>query len=249
MGWSPVRSNPWRVHVDLDLTDSDIRAGAVFLRILDGYRGIIILTTNRVSVLDRAFESRIHLAIHFPRLNVQSRRSLWLRVLERLVLHPETAAEISVLVNEVAAKELNGRQIRNAAQLALSLNLRSNHGRDTLADSSRDNSEGPGLLGKYIRDAVVATTASQVDLEKSRFPSSEAAGDVESPERQECLDIQTVEGLLRRHGSDGLSRLVRKLGPRRGKSILKLRFSCPRPINGHSSGSNTGGTKRRRDEE
>lgn len=34
---------------------------SVFMRILEYYRGVIFLTTNRVGVLDQAFESRIYL--------------------------------------------------------------------------------------------------------------------------------------------------------------------------------------------
>lgn len=49
----------------------------MFLRILEYYEGILILTTNRVSVFDQAFKSRIHLAIQFPELDFASRKSIW----------------------------------------------------------------------------------------------------------------------------------------------------------------------------
>ncbi|RYP02611.1 hypothetical protein DL764_005737 [Monosporascus ibericus] len=41
-------------------------------------RGIIFLTTNRVSTFDDAFTSRIHLPLHYPNLSESSRVTIWL---------------------------------------------------------------------------------------------------------------------------------------------------------------------------
>lgn len=49
----------------------------VFLRQLEYYRGMMFLTSNRVSDFDPAFESRIHLTIHYPALDVGSRLHVW----------------------------------------------------------------------------------------------------------------------------------------------------------------------------
>ena len=41
---------------------------SVFLRMLEYYEGILVLTSNRVGVFDEAFKSRIQLALHYPTL-------------------------------------------------------------------------------------------------------------------------------------------------------------------------------------
>jgi len=38
---------------------------SVFLRILEYYDGILILTSNRVEMFDEAFKSRIQVALHY----------------------------------------------------------------------------------------------------------------------------------------------------------------------------------------
>ncbi|OOF97995.1 hypothetical protein ASPCADRAFT_3058 [Aspergillus carbonarius ITEM 5010] len=53
------------------------RLVSVFLRQLEYYRGMMFLTSNRVSDFDPAFESRIHLTIHYPALDVGSRLHVW----------------------------------------------------------------------------------------------------------------------------------------------------------------------------
>ena len=95
----------------------------VFLRVLEYFEGILFLTTNRVSSLDKAVKSRIHLAVHFPPLSFESRRQLWTMFLK-------LAAESSVkwcedkIVDELANWELNGRQIKNVVRTAQMLAIR-----------------------------------------------------------------------------------------------------------------------------
>jgi hypothetical protein len=43
---------------------------------LEYYKGVLFLTTNRVSTFDQAFESRIHLKLHYPDLNIQARKAI-----------------------------------------------------------------------------------------------------------------------------------------------------------------------------
>ncbi|KAF9013017.1 hypothetical protein BDZ89DRAFT_1223031, partial [Hymenopellis radicata] len=50
---------------------------AVFLRHVEYYLGILFLTTNRIKAFDEAFLSRIHVALHFHELPVESRRQVW----------------------------------------------------------------------------------------------------------------------------------------------------------------------------
>lgn len=98
----------------------------VFLRALQYYEGIMILTTNRVGSFDSAFKSRIHLAIKYPFLSQDSRRKLWQTFLEEAVtqshLGKRTNSEPELMtdenLNQLAEHELNGREIKNIVRTA-----------------------------------------------------------------------------------------------------------------------------------
>lgn len=45
-----------------------------FLRVLEYNAGVLFLTTNRVTNIDAAFQSRIHVSIEYPELSLSSRR-------------------------------------------------------------------------------------------------------------------------------------------------------------------------------
>ncbi|KAK6332998.1 hypothetical protein TWF718_010823 [Orbilia javanica] len=112
-------------------TLSDLTRNAlvsVFLRVLEYYDGILILTSNRVGTFDSAFKSRIQLAIHYDNLSPQQRIKIWesfIRRLEDIAYNDIDIDELSLDKNikKLAKHSLNGRQIRNnittARQLAL----------------------------------------------------------------------------------------------------------------------------------
>lgn len=98
---------------------------AVFLRTLEYYDGILVLTSNRVGTFDEAFSSRIQVSLHFPLLDRPSRRQIWLNFLEMMREDEEEVdfAGLERRVEELSDLEINGRQIRNvlttARQLAI----------------------------------------------------------------------------------------------------------------------------------
>ncbi|KAF3209920.1 hypothetical protein TWF679_007144 [Orbilia oligospora] len=101
---------------------------SVFLRVLEYYDGILILTSNRVGTFDSAFKSRIQLAIHYENLSSEQRTKIWQGFIERLREVAYDEVDIDGLntdknIAKLAAYNLNGRQIRNnittARQLAL----------------------------------------------------------------------------------------------------------------------------------
>jgi hypothetical protein len=49
----------------------------VFLRELEYFQGILVMTTNRVQRFDRALKSRIHLALKFSELDEEARLRVW----------------------------------------------------------------------------------------------------------------------------------------------------------------------------
>lgn len=57
---------------------------SVFLRQMEYYPGVLILTTNRVGEFDEAFVSRIHMKLHFPHLDERSTMEVWDMNLRRL---------------------------------------------------------------------------------------------------------------------------------------------------------------------
>ncbi|KAI1114887.1 P-loop containing nucleoside triphosphate hydrolase protein [Nemania sp. NC0429] len=90
---------------------------SVFLRILEYYEGILILTSNRVGTFDEAFKSRIQLALHYPALGRRERHQIWQNFLERLEKVNDDSIDIGDLQDhlfDLADEEMSGRQIRNA---------------------------------------------------------------------------------------------------------------------------------------
>jgi ATP-dependent 26S proteasome regulatory subunit len=103
-------------------TKMDLQRNAlvsVFLRVLEYYDGILILTTNRIGTFDEAFKSRVQLALHFPTLDEPGRRGVWRNFAKSLSekghIDPE---EIDQNLDQLAKHNLNGRQIRNVISTA-----------------------------------------------------------------------------------------------------------------------------------
>ncbi|KAF2093914.1 P-loop containing nucleoside triphosphate hydrolase protein [Rhizodiscina lignyota] len=96
---------------------------SVFLRILEFYDGILILTSNRVGTFDEAFKSRIQVALHYGPLTKKSRRQIWQNFLEMLEEEDLDVdiGELEGRLDDLAAEEMNGRQIRNCLLTAQQL--------------------------------------------------------------------------------------------------------------------------------
>ncbi|KAF0323060.1 hypothetical protein GQ607_009824 [Colletotrichum asianum] len=97
---------------------------SVFLRILEYYEGILILTSNRVGHFDEAFKSRIQVAIHYDNLSKRSRKAIWQNFLDMIEESTDEDANIVELeehLDQLASEEMNGRQIRNALLTARQL--------------------------------------------------------------------------------------------------------------------------------
>ncbi|KIK51129.1 hypothetical protein GYMLUDRAFT_208901 [Collybiopsis luxurians FD-317 M1] len=92
---------------------------SIFLRLLEYYQGILLLTTNRVESFDEAFQSRIHVALKYNDLTPESRRAVWKNFLSRL-----GGDRVDIDENEYETLQgyaMNGRQIKNAVKTAKSL--------------------------------------------------------------------------------------------------------------------------------
>lgn len=90
---------------------------------LESYDGILILTSNRVGTFDEAFKSRIQVALHYKPLSPKSRKQIWRNFFDMI---EEEGDDIDVgnlesRLDELAAEDMNGRQIRNCLQTAKQL--------------------------------------------------------------------------------------------------------------------------------
>jgi SpoVK/Ycf46/Vps4 family AAA+-type ATPase len=96
---------------------------SIFLRQLEYFQGILILTTNRIAHCDAAFQSRIHISIQYPNLDESARRQLWKTFLDKVrKVQDGVVVDISEEeVSQLAKLEANGRQV--SLQHSLSANI------------------------------------------------------------------------------------------------------------------------------
>ncbi|KAK8216109.1 hypothetical protein IWZ01DRAFT_496099 [Phyllosticta capitalensis] len=97
---------------------------SVFLRVLEYFQGILILTSNRVATFDEAFKSRIQLALHYEPLGRTQRKQVWQNFIKRLEKVAGSTVDTDDLhrnVDKLAEVNMNGRQIRNAMTTARQL--------------------------------------------------------------------------------------------------------------------------------
>lgn len=80
---------------------------------LEYYQGILFLTTNRVDNIDPAFQSRIHIPMHYNDLSVSSRRHVWCNFLAAGA-HGFSREDL----DRLAAYAMNGREIKNVLKTA-----------------------------------------------------------------------------------------------------------------------------------
>jgi hypothetical protein len=144
----------------------------VFLRTLEYYQGILILTSNRVGTFDEAFRSRIQIALHYPDLNAKSRRQIWQNFLTPLhetgtdEENDDMVNEFTQHLDELADHNMNGREIRNALATARQLAL---YKRQPLAWEHFDHAlKTVGEFGKYLENVHGHTDKQWAREEKLR---------------------------------------------------------------------------------
>ncbi|KIW14393.1 hypothetical protein PV08_07175 [Exophiala spinifera] len=111
---------------------------SIFLRVLEYYEGVLFLTTNRISNIDAAFHSRVHVTINYPNLSIDSRRHVW-----QTFLGNDTTVT-GKDIDRLAAVDLNGRQIKNMLKTAQMLARSQEHG----------NGEGGKVGMKHIETVL-----------------------------------------------------------------------------------------------
>lgn len=138
----------------------------MFLRVLEYYSGILFLTTNRVGILDEAFKSRIHISLHYRHLSKEQTLAIFdvnIRKLHEIEKEKQRLQAENPGIPQRPALEINapsirhyaewhydnhedhrwnGRQIRNAFQIAYS--LAHFDMQKTSLDTWDENTEEPG---------------------------------------------------------------------------------------------------------
>lgn len=93
----------------------------IFLRLMDYYKGLLFLTSNRADVIDDAFKSRITIRVDYPELTEEGRREIWhvmLRHAAIIIVESDPTKPLErPFIHELAKVPLNGRQIRNMVRL------------------------------------------------------------------------------------------------------------------------------------
>ena len=130
----------------------------VFLRLLDYYRGILFLTTNRPQVLDPAVLSRVTLRLDYPDLDSASRARIWQSMFAAAGLELEGGD-----FAELAEYNINGRQIRNLTRLTKIM-----YPDGTLSLDDMD---------KLIRYTAVPLQTESAELVSSRAPTESHRND------------------------------------------------------------------------
>jgi len=99
---------------------------SVFLRVLEYYQGILILTTNQIAHFDVAIRSRIHIAIKYDALDHDQTMAIFtqfLKQLEEKDLVKNMNSILEWLEDDIKPWKIgfDGRQIRNIMSCALGL--------------------------------------------------------------------------------------------------------------------------------
>lgn len=121
------------------------------------------MTTNRVEAFDQAFKSHIHLAIHFPKLDFASRRSIWETFLSAASDNDFRLLAASGALDKFALVELNGRQIKNVVRIA----------------RARAESEGEQLTKEFVDEALDAMRAFDEEMDRVSGRPSERDDEVD----------------------------------------------------------------------
>ncbi|KAI0553498.1 hypothetical protein F4679DRAFT_474234 [Xylaria curta] len=152
---------------------------SVFLRVLEYYNGLLFLTTNRVGTIDEAFKSRIHMSLYYPPLDKTQTRDIFRLNIAKLrdieTQRHEMTGEPALVIKEAeiidfAGKHFednarstgcwNGRQIRNAFQIASSLAY---HNHTIQTEAARELGQQPPaapVLDRSLFEKVQMSTQS-----------------------------------------------------------------------------------------
>jgi hypothetical protein len=138
---------------DIDHTHNSLVS--VFLRKLEYYQGIMLLTTNRVTDFDDAIQSRIHLALRYNPLGADTRKGIWCSFLKNAVTAKGSADYTVKELDDLAKHVLNGRQVgflfyeSNLIEVHILMNPVSDQECCTGSACFSSSGRGPGVLFSF----------------------------------------------------------------------------------------------------
>lgn len=96
---------------------------SVFLRRMEYFQGVMILTTNRVTTFDEAVQSRIHVGIRYEALTREAKEEIWKAFLKHSIATGKTEVINVTLqqLRDLSKRDFNGRQIKNTVRMAHAL--------------------------------------------------------------------------------------------------------------------------------
>ena len=93
-----------------------------FVRFIEYYQGIVIVTTNRISKFEEALMPRIDLTLSLPPLDRGRRIGIWNNqiqdLLEEGAINPSQSANLRGLAQKWSKDDFNGHQIKKAVKNA-----------------------------------------------------------------------------------------------------------------------------------
>ncbi|KAI1779542.1 P-loop containing nucleoside triphosphate hydrolase protein [Hypoxylon cercidicola] len=110
---------------------------SVFLRVLEYFQGILILTTNQIALFDIAIQSRIHIAIKYTELDKEQVQKIFMQFLDQYNkkgLIEEYPAIAKFAKNDLHKKGFDGRQLRNLVASAMGCAQARPNGKMTMDD-------------------------------------------------------------------------------------------------------------------
>jgi AAA+ superfamily predicted ATPase len=129
----------------------------------------MILTTNRIETMDLAFDSRVDIRLHYPKLDIPARRKVWSNFVTKL---PGGSSIGSDELDKLAELELNGRQIKST--------MKTSH----LLSSEKDESLGI----EHVR-TVLKITRNEVVW----FGGNEASKEADRVSEREWMKLVMIE--------------------------------------------------------
>ncbi|OTB00723.1 hypothetical protein M426DRAFT_26325 [Hypoxylon sp. CI-4A] len=156
---------------------------SAFLRVLEYFRGIMFLTTNRVQTFDEAFTSRIDVALHYKALRDADREKIWANGFEHVEhdsggkVHAVLAAREYVFGSrDVRGLRWNGREIRNALRTAVSL---------AEAEALEAGHENVTVTDKHLRAVVKMSRGFKTFMRRQKLRSDAVLEDDEDDDDNE----------------------------------------------------------------
>ncbi|KAI0553073.1 hypothetical protein F4679DRAFT_34399 [Xylaria curta] len=191
---------------------------SVFLRTLEYYSGILFLTTNRPDVMDDAVKSRVQVSLQYPRLGLIETLAIFQTNLDRLMdieferarITGEPALEVKsdgILAfaaahyhrheGNAASPPWNGRQIRNAFQIAPSI---ARYGRQsnstvttpttTTTNGTQQSDQEPYVGPEHFEKVEESTAESESSSRSAEGHLSPSLVPHSSPNRQSSTTFQ-----------------------------------------------------------